>query len=181
MQSFRRKKGKQPFNISGCSPDIQKQLRAQLGDKHFKKLLAAGAKEPGKGRIRVSAAEERTVDGIVFASKLESRVYILLRDSIGISRFSLQPEFRLQDPFDDPTGKRQRAIFYVADFLIDAPERKTWEDPLPPEAMVIDAKGQKTEIFRIKQKLFLAKYRVPLYLPKNEKEVLEIIGCHSSR
>jgi hypothetical protein len=105
----------------------------------------------GKGRIRVAPKEERTMDGIVFASKAEMRRYAelkMLERSGAISRLELQPHFTLQDPFVAYDGTKQRAITYVGDF--------TYRES--GKTIVEDCKGMKTEKYRIKRKLFLFRY-----------------------
>lgn len=90
------------------------------------------------------------VDGIVFDSKKEAAYYInlkLLREAGKIKDFHLQPVFELLEPKKDlVTG---RGIYYRADFKVinnDGSEE------------VIDVKGYKTYAYKLKKKLFLAKY-----------------------
>lgn len=85
-------------------------------------------------------------DGIVFDSKAEARRYDelkLLERSGAISDLTLQPTFVLQPSFK--RGKRTiRAITYVADFQYAENGKIVAED----------CKGAKTEVFRIKAKMF---------------------------
>lgn len=60
-----------------------------------------------------------------------------------ISELELQPRFELC-----PATKHGRAIFYVADFRY----RENGE------VIVEDVKGHKTEVYKLKKKLLLAKY-----------------------
>lgn len=93
------------------------------------------------------------VDGIKFHSQKEADFYcellLRLKARENIATFELQPEFVLQKSFKDSTGKDQRAIKYVADFLI------IYDDGTKE---VVDVKGVKTKEYQIKKKLFLAKY-----------------------
>lgn len=114
-------------------------------------------------KYSVSAKEKRTEDGVVFASRLECRVYKFLRDTIGTENFELQPKFELLPKFRDEDGKVVRAVNYVADFLVRDGENE----------YVVDAKGAPTETFKIKAKLFKYKYKKRLYLLKNNKEMVE--------
>ena len=61
-----------------------------------------------------------------------------------------QVPYLLQEAFRDHNGNWNRAITYVADFayMERGKERITVED----------CKGMKTEVYRIKKKLFLHKY-----------------------
>jgi hypothetical protein len=100
------------------------------------------------GRIRVASKEERTLDGILFASKAEMNRYALLkmleRAKI-ITDLVLQPRFEIC-----PATKTEKAMEYVADFA--------YREPGFPRRIVEDVKGMKTDVYKIKRKLFLAKY-----------------------
>ena len=86
------------------------------------------------------------IDGIRFASKRESKRYseLKLMEKAGvISGLGLQPRFTLLEKREG-----QRAITYVADFSY-----MEYGD-----LIVEDVKGIQTEAFKIKKKLFKAKY-----------------------
>jgi len=100
------------------------------------------------------------VDGIVFASRLESRVYSYIKRVIGLKNFTLQPSFELQPSFKFE-GKTIRAIKYVADFLVKDGDNE----------LVVDAKGMTTPIFKIKEKMFKHKYGKNIILIKNKKDM----------
>jgi len=90
------------------------------------------------------------IDGFEFDSKLEARHYcelkLLLKAKV-ISDLTLQKVFLLQDKFEYD-GKSERAITYVADFYYIKDGKE----------YVIDCKGFKTDVYKIKRKLFLFKY-----------------------
>jgi len=89
-------------------------------------------------------------DGFKFDSKKEAKRYLELKmlERAGvISNLILQPKFLLQDSFKYK-GKTQRAIFYIADF----------EYIKDGKRIVEDVKGVKTEVYKLKKKLFLKKY-----------------------
>ena len=90
------------------------------------------------------------VDDYIFDSIQESRRYkelkLLLRAG-EISNLELQPRFLLQDSFRK-NGKTYRKIEYVADFKY-IEKGKT---------IVEDVKGIQTDVFKIKHKMFEAKY-----------------------
>lgn len=94
------------------------------------------------------------IDGIVFDSKKESQMYLDLRlmEKAGeIQELVLQPRFPLQHPFTNAAGKKIRSIAYIADFkFYDRKQEKT---------RVIDCKGFKTAVYRLKKKLFEHTYR----------------------
>lgn len=98
-------------------------------------------------------AKKTTIDGITFDSNAEARRYQqlkLLERGGAIKNLSLQPRFMLQEGFVNVhTGKKERAIEYVADFMYDEGDR----------TVVEDVKGFKTADYQIKRKLFLFKYQ----------------------
>lgn len=117
-------------------------------------------------KYKVSAKEDRTQDGILFDSKWELKVYQWLLKNV-TSTFELQPKFLLLEKFKDFEGKAQREISYLADF-------KVWSEN-KDQYIIVDAKGMLTADFKLKKKLFLSRYStVPLYLPKNEKQLKSI-------
>jgi len=98
-------------------------------------------------------AKKTIIDGITFASKSEAKRYEKLKElqSQGqIQNLSIQPRFMLQEGFVNiDTGKKERAIEYVADFQYDEGDR----------TVVEDVKGFKTADYKIKRKLFIKKYQ----------------------
>jgi hypothetical protein len=93
------------------------------------------------------------VDGINFDSKKEANRYTelkMLQAGKVIRNLNLQPVFEILPAFTDYTGKRHRCICYVADFEYFDNERKVH--------VVEDVKGVRTEVYKIKLKMFLHKY-----------------------
>lgn len=93
-----------------------------------------------------------TVNGVTFASGLESRRYqellLLMRTGI-VKEIELQPKYLLQEAFKK-NGKHIRAIHYIADFHV------TYADG---HQEIEDVKGRFiTPEFRLKQKLFEHRY-----------------------
>ena len=96
-------------------------------------------------------AVKTEVDGIKFDSVKESKRYAnlkLLERAGVIENLKLQPRFLLQEGFTY-NGHKERKIEYVADFQY---ERNG-------QTIVEDVKGMKTEVYKLKRKLFLYKYR----------------------
>ena len=92
--------------------------------------------------------KKTVVDNIRFDSKKEAARYCelkLLKKGKIIKDLILQPRFELQEKFNG-----ERAIVYVADFMYYDNEKQT--------TIVEDVKGIKTEIYKIKRKMFLFKY-----------------------
>ena len=104
-----------------------------------------------KNKKHKYSAKPQTIDGHRFDSKREADYYqeLLIRKRAGdIKDFELQPEFILQDPLKRE-GKTIRAIKYRADFLIFHTDGRT---------EIIDVKGFETAEFKLKKKLFMARY-----------------------
>lgn len=97
------------------------------------------------------------VDGIVFHSKAESEFYKYLKaqQEIGtVVAFEMQVVYEIQPGYRHPrTGKWIRAIKYIPDFVVHY---------VGGETEVIDLKGFKTDVYRIKAKMFMYKYQIPL-------------------
>ena len=97
-------------------------------------------------------AIKTTVDGIEFDSRKEAMRYQelkLLQKAGVIKDLSLQPNFLLQEKFKYQ-GETQRKIEYIADFMYWDCERNC--------CVVEDVKGMKTDVYKLKKKLFLKKY-----------------------
>lgn len=108
--------------------------------------------KPEPERAHKYNAQAVTVDGHRFDSKAEMRRYLDLRLLLAdgqIDDLVLQPRFTLLDAFTDNAGKHQRAIVYVADFAYTDRDGNR---------VVEDVKGVETAVFRLKKKLFLARY-----------------------
>ena len=90
------------------------------------------------------------VDMYLFDSVLEAKRYkqlaLLERDG-EIKNLKLQVPFLLQESFRK-NGKTYRKIEYIADFVYEE----------NGQTIVEDTKGIKTDVFKIKQKLFEYKY-----------------------
>ena len=92
------------------------------------------------------------IDNIRFDSKLEGDYYRYLRDNNNVKSFELQPRFILQDKCEKNWEKLQ-PVYYIADFLV---ENKDWTK------YIVDIKGMATEASKLKRKLFIYKYDMPL-------------------
>ena len=101
--------------------------------------------------------KKTVVDGITFDSKLEAEYYLHLKLMLKFKKilgFEMQKKVLLQDGYARPsTGTKVRPIFYVVDFLVyENNGDKTY----------VDVKGMKTDVFKLKQKLFEYKFKLPL-------------------
>ena len=96
------------------------------------------------------------IDGIKFDSKREGEYYQklkILEEKGLIKDLELQKEWLLQDKFKI-NGKTRRKIVYKSDFSYVSTE----DDRLH----VIDVKGFRTDLYKLKKKLFEYKYGVEI-------------------
>lgn len=100
-------------------------------------------------------SRKQTIDGYVFASKREAQRYSelkILEKSGEISDLELQKRFELI-PSQRRDGKVvERPCYYVCDFAYYEGGKQVIED----------AKGMKTEVYKIKKKLMLYKYGITI-------------------
>ena len=98
------------------------------------------------------------VDNIQFSSIKEVLRYSELKLLLNVKQIKdlqIHPSFLLQNKFIDSMGEKHRAITYEADFSYHAIlVRKTKE-----QLIVEDCKGVKTEVYKLKKKLLLNKYK----------------------
>lgn len=101
---------------------------------------------------KVRNTRRKAVDGREFRSTLEARCYQLLslwQKAGRISGLECQPKFLLQAARRDQySGKIHRQIVYIADFRFVKDGR----------VYVIDAKGYRMPVYRIKRKLFAERF-----------------------
>lgn len=96
------------------------------------------------------------IDGITFDSLKEGNYYTklkLLQKSGVIKDLELQKEYLLQEKFKI-NGKTRREITYKADFTYITTENN--------KIHVVDTKGFRTEVYKIKKKMFEYKYGIEL-------------------
>lgn len=118
-------------------------LYARIGRKPPPEIAA-----PAPEHIR--GTRRKTVDGIQFRSTLEAETYQILKlwqDAGAISQLELQPRFVIQSGFLY-REKRIKPMYYTPDFaFIRAGEN-----------VAVEAKGFRTEPYRMRRKMFLQKY-----------------------
>lgn len=102
---------------------------------------------------------------IKFDSKREAERFDELRkqqELCAIRNLKLQPEYTLQEAYTTPDGEKVAAIKYRADFSY---ERNLGRDAYGTERWVNvteDAKGMRTDLYKLKSKMFLDKYGYPI-------------------
>lgn len=100
-------------------------------------------------------------DGYTFDSKAEAKYYaylMQLKSKGSVESFEMQKTYELLPKFKHPkTGKAVRAINYKPDFVVKFADG---------HVEVIDVKGFETKDFKLKAKMFMHRYEVPLILIK---------------
>ena len=119
---------------------------------------------PITGEIKKSKYGNKKViyQGIKFDSKKEKERYIILREleQLGqISDLELQKKFELQ-PSYKLNGKKIREISYVSDFTYY--KLYTRNDIPIKEFIVEDVKGCRTNIYKLKKKMFAYRYQTEI-------------------
>ena len=95
--------------------------------------------------------------GIKFDSKKERARFITLKqlEKMGIiESLELQKKFLLQEGYTNAKGKKIRPIYYIADFY--------YCDYIDNKWVVEDVKGVRTDVYKLKKKLFEYKYNLTI-------------------
>lgn len=95
-------------------------------------------------------AKKTTVDGITFDSKREADRYLILKsmeEDGTIENLRRQVRYELVPAFD-VDGRHYRPVYYVADFVYVEDGKEVVED----------VKGMRTDVYRLKSKLFARRY-----------------------
>ena len=101
----------------------------------------------------VSAAPDRTIDGIRFDSKAEARRWqeLKLMELSGVIRdLERQPTYVLIAPFVAKDGTKHRGVKYRGDFR--------YLEAASGQVICEDVKGARTEAYRVKKALLLWRY-----------------------
>ncbi|UVX69664.1 MAG: Protein of unknown function (DUF1064) [Namikivirus sakae] len=95
-------------------------------------------------------AKKTTVDGITFDSRREADRYLVLKsmeEDGAIEDLRRQVRYELIPAFD-VDGRHYRPVFYMADFAYVENGREVVED----------VKGMRTDVYKLKSKLFARRY-----------------------
>lgn len=95
-------------------------------------------------------ARKTTVNGIMFDSRREADRYLVLK---GMEEDGVIEDLRRQVRYElipafDVDGRHYRPVFYVADFVYVEDGKEVVED----------VKGMRTDVYRLKSKLFARRY-----------------------
>lgn len=97
-------------------------------------------------------AKKTCVDGTTFDSRREADRYLVLK---GMEKDGIIEDLRRQVRYElvpafDVDGRHYRPVFYVADFA--------YVDKGTGKEVVEDVKGMRTDVYRLKSKLFARRY-----------------------
>ena len=126
----------------------------EYGEMKRQNLNSNSWKNLGKQTTSKYKNKKVVVDNILFDSKKEANYYTklkILKDAGKITDLELQKKFILQDKFT-LNSKTYRAITYVADFVYKE----------NGQVHVVDTKGYRTQVYKIKKKLFMKKYGIEI-------------------
>jgi len=96
------------------------------------------------------------IDGIKFDSQKEANRYVelkLMEDTDYIKDLELQKKFELIPKYEI-NGRKVRAMNYICDFY--------YYDVLNKKYIVEDVKGMKTQVYKLKKKMFEYKYKIEI-------------------
>ena len=96
-------------------------------------------------------AQKTTLDEIEFHSKKEADYYaelLILQKAGEVTKIELQPAYELV-PEQWHEGRKIQPVTYIADFRVTCADGRV---------VVVDTKGHKTQLYRVKKKLLLWRY-----------------------
>jgi hypothetical protein len=103
-------------------------------------------------RTDPAGVEARTVDGIVFHSGREMKVYLQFKSMLRCGTFT---DLQLQVPYavyvTDPNGGLVQVFVWKADFVVTE---------IGGRQSVYDAKGFRTEVYKLKKRCVEAQYQI---------------------
>ena len=132
--------------------------------------ILQGRPVSGEPRREKYGRKKVTIDGREFDSTGEAQAWQLLSlwERAGvITDLEVQPEFELEPKLRDANGKAIRAIKYRADFAFTKDGKRT----------VVDFKGFPTPAFKIKAKLFKARFPDLVFEVWDRQKVKELSRC----
>lgn len=124
----------------------------RLTEEQYNELTGSTAKRSKYHNRKVEYYDPGLKETITFDSEKERNYYLILKDRerrgeiIDLNR---QVEIEIQPGFILPSGEKIRPITYRADF--------TYYDNIDSSVHIIDVKGYKTEIYKLKKKLLAYK------------------------
>ena len=116
-------------------------------------LASKASKKPSKYRNEKPTYYDKDLkESLRFDSNKELNYYLILKDRQKkgeITDLKRQVTIEILPAFTDVTGAKHRALTYVADF--------TYTEVKTSSKVIVDVKGFKTEVYKIKRKLLAYK------------------------
>ena len=122
------------------------------GGKSPQEHLTASQFKEYNGMKRKYNNRKIEIDGYTFDRRLEADFYLRLKPLVKsgkIKELKIHPRYLLQEGFTK-NGKHYQPIYYIADFEV------LYDDGT---VVIYDTKGMRTEVYKIKRKLFEYKYQ----------------------
>lgn len=130
-----------------------------MTSKEYKELVSG--KKPSKYKNNKPSYYDPVIKRtLTFDSNKELRYYLVLRDREKkgeIDCIERQYKIEIQPAFTDSSGKKHRSINYLADFYYIELKRDDNGEIIDFIAHVVDVKGYKTEVYKLKKKLLAYK------------------------
>jgi len=126
--------------------------RHTKGGKSPQEHLTASQFKEYNGMKRKYNNRKIEIDGYTFDSRLEADFYLRLKPLVKIGKIKelkIHPRYLLQEGFTK-NGKHYQPIYYIADF------EALYDDGT---VVIYDTKGMRTEVYKIKRKLFEYRYK----------------------
>ena len=126
----------------------------RLTEEQYNELTGSTAKRSKYHNRKVEYYDPGLKETITFDSEKERDYYLLLKDRERrgeIQKLERQVSITIQPSFTDKNGKKIREITYIADFIYyEYKDGKIHQH-------IIDVKGYKTEVYKLKKKLLAYK------------------------
>ena len=127
----------------------------RISEEEYRRLVGTPPKKSKYNNQKPEYYDPELKETLKFDSKKEFEYYLLLKDRQKrgeIKDLERQVTFIIQPPFTDNRGNKIKGIAYKADFVFL--EKNTDPDiALKYVRRIIDVKGCKTEVYKLKKKL----------------------------
>lgn len=131
----------------------------RLTEEEYRRIVGTPPTKSKYNNRKAEYYDPQLKETITFDSEKERDYYLILKDRLKrgeIKDLERQVSFEIQPAFKTPSGEKIQAITYKADFVFL--EKNT--DPeiaLKYIRRVIDVKGYKTDVYKLKKKLLAYK------------------------
>lgn len=127
-------------------------IMTRISKEEYLAIIGAPPKKTKYNNNKPEYYDKDLKEKLKFDSNKELEYYLLLKDRLKrgeIRHLNRQYEIEIQPAFTDKRGTKIKAITYLADFYFYDKTIKAWR--------IIDVKGYKTEVYKLKKKLLAYK------------------------